>query len=724
MIISHYKDQYTAPQSNEAHQQGVASLASSFADSFGMGELGRILGLLHDKGKEQADFQTYIKKVSGMCPSLIVHNHPNHAYVGALIAKKLYSSFYPLLANPIMGHHAGLYDYPEHNDILKREIPADVDDSPLGLPLAQPLFMNNPQAYEFNHIVRMLFSCLVDADYLDTEHYMNPKESALRGNKLSLHDLGPKLDSYLAELHAGSIPSPVNDIRDKVQQACREASAGSPGFYSLTVPTGGGKTLSSLVWAVKHAIKHGKQRIVIAIPYTSIIVQTAQVLRNIFGEENVLEHHSNVNIEQTASNQETSLAQKLKLATENWDYPIVVTTNVQLFESMYSNKPSRCRKLHNLCNSVLILDEVQTLPADFLQPIVNGLKTYQRQFGMSVLLTTASQPVLEGTHVNPNNPRVKLEGIEKITEIIPENYRLYDSLRRVELHMEKGKVSPEELAKELSKHPRVLCIVNTRKIAQEIYSHLPKDGLTIHLSRMMCPKHISNSIQQVKDALKDDNCPVIRVIATQLIEAGVDIDFPVVYRQEAGLDSVLQAAGRCNREGKLAHANTYVFSLGQPLPPGHITQTNNARKNMLSQSYDWFSPEAMKAYFIQLYSRVNTYDKIDVKMLLENPREPMFSTAAQKFQLIDDNGISVIVNWEDSMELVEALKEYGPSYRRMKQLGQYTVSLYERDFNSLKQGGLVDEPIEGIYVIPGREQYDEKVGLKTDNHWLEEILIK
>lgn len=709
-------------QTNEQHQQGVAELARRFATEFGMDEIGRVLGLLHDIGKEKEAFQQHIMKNSGYKPDMVVRGDFNHAYAGALVAKNLYGKVLPLLAYPIMGHHVGLYDYPNYESKLKEATPPEIEGFLTDIKLNVPQFPTPPKNYDFHHIIRMLFSCLVDADFLDTEKFMNPEESKLRETKKSLKELKPLLDTFLANLQSKTKNTPVNETRRKVQHACQEASKGISGFYSLTVPTGGGKTLSSLVWAMNHAIKHGKKRIVIAIPYTSIIVQTAEVLRNIFGKENILEHHSNVSLDDVSS-KDNALAEKMKLATENWDYPIVVTTNVQLFESMYSNKPSHCRKLHNLCNSVLILDEVQTLPTEFMQPILNALNSYQRQFGMSVLFTTASQPELND-YRNPNNPRVCLKGINDIKEIIPNDYRLYDDLRRVNIHMENGATTTDELAAELMKHKRVLCIVNTRKVAQEIYSKLPDEGLTSHLSRMMCPKHVSTEIQRVKDALKSDEYHIIRVIATQLIEAGVDIDFPVVYRQETGLDSILQAAGRCNREGKLEDANTYVFSLGKPLPHGHLSQTNNARKNMLSRDVDWLSPEAMKEYFKQLYSRISTFDETGMEHLLDNPKELMFSSAANAFKLIDDSAISVIVNWEDSMTWIEKLKVNGPTYSIMKKLSQYTVNVYEHDFSKLQQAGLIEEPIEGIYVVSDREQYDAKVGLVTENHWLEEILIK
>lgn len=409
------------------------------------------------------------------------------------------------------------------------------------------------------------------------------------------------------------------------------------------------------------------------------------------------------------------------LATENWDYPIIVTTNVQLFESMFSNKPSVCRKLHNIVNSVIILDEVQTLPTDFLGPIVTGLKTYKKLFGVSVLLTTASQPVLSG-RIEGCNPNIVLNGLEKVTEIIPNDFKLYDCLRRVKIELFPSSKTYDEMAATLCEHKRVLCIVNTRKDAKELYERLPKEGLTLHLSRMMCPNHMRETIDMIKNVLLDDTEEIIRVVATQLVEAGVDIDFPVVFRQEAGLDSVLQAAGRCNREGKLGICTTYVFSFPKPLPPGHINDANNARKG-LPEDCDYFAPQTMTDYFRQLYCRTKTFDKIDIAHYLYKPDEMMFKTADEEFRLIDDNGYNIIVNWKDSMSLVEQLKENGMSYGIMRKLAQYTVSIRSKDFKELFSSGVIEEVLENIYVITDKAQYNEYIGLRTDNHWQEEILM-
>ncbi len=712
--IAHVRAGDLAVQTNEEHQQGVARLAANFAAKFGMAEWGRVLGLLHDKGKEQRAFQQHIIKESGLNPNVKVGGDYRHAYVGALIAKKVFPQQHLLMDNALMGHHRGLYDNGEMNEVMKSEIPDDVSVESIDAHLEIPR-LGKPR--DIHHVQRMLYSCLVDADYLDTEAFMQPEQSKQRGRYDSLAVLEEKLDEYLSKLKKDAPDTEVNRIRNEVQQCCIKESDNKPGFFSLTVPTGGGKTLASVLWAIKHAVMNNLNRIIIAIPYTSIITQTASVLRNIFGEENVLEHHSNVD---GSKLNDKELTDRLKLATENWDYPIIVTTNVQFFESLFSNKPSDCRKLHNIAKSVLIFDEVQTLPIDFLQPIVDTFDTLNRVFGASILFTTASQPVLSG-EIMGTNPFVSFEGLSEIREIIPQEANLHNRLRRVEIRFDEERKNYDEIAEQIAKYQQVLCIVNTRNDAKEIFTRLPKEGICLHLSRMMCPDHVRETIAKVKAALNNLDNSIIRVVATQLIEAGVDIDFPVVFRQEAGLDSVLQAAGRCNREGKLDRGETFVFGLQKPLPRGFMTQTNNARLAM-GKEYDWFSPEAMEAYFRQLYSRVDSFDKANIKDLLYKP-EMLFETAASKFQLIDDNTTSVIVNWKNSMDMVERLKRDGVSYSLMKALSQFCVNVRNGDKDKLNKAGVIEEVLEGVYVIRDQAFYDKDVGLVTDNHWLEESLI-
>lgn len=719
--ISHLKstDNDWQIQTNSDHCNGVAQIAKEFASEFGFAEWGYAMGTLHDKGKERTGFQNYIKKVSGYDINAPYNGEDkSHAYVGALLARTAYGPLAELMINQIAGHHTGLYDSDDLvNNIMEREIPDEIDKDVKKENLPTDILRTYNKPEELNHLYRILYSCLVDADYLDTEKFMTPDSFNMRGSRTSMGELLPMLQYKLNEFsHAPE--TPVNKIRKQVQDESLKASSMPSGFFSLTVPTGGGKTISSIVWAVNHALHNKKKRIIIAIPYTSIIVQTAAVLKSIFGEENVLEHHSNTDFEQI---RDTKLRHQIKLATENWDYPIVVTTNVQLFESMFSNKPSICRKLHNLCNSVLILDEVQTLPTDFLQPIVDALKCYQKHFGMSVLFTTASQPILSGV-TRGCNPNVTLKGIESIHEIIPSEMHLHNSLRRVRLEIKDEGNTYDDISHNLSLYDKVLCIVNTRRDAKEIFCRLPEEN-ALHLSRMMCPAHIRKTINNIKTNLQNGKS-TIRVVATQLIEAGVDIDFPVVFRQEAGLDSVLQAAGRCNREGKRDVCTTHVFSLSRerPLPSGFIQDGNNARKSLKSDS-DWFAPETMTSYFEQLYCRQDTFDKKSIGKLLYKPKEIYFETAAKEFRLIDDTSVSVIVNWENSLDVVAKIKQEGPSYQLMKALGQYAVNIRQKDLVEILKSNIATEFLEGMYVVEAKEQYDNKIGLLMTDKRLEDTLI-
>ncbi len=717
LTISHV-DNLGKVQSNEDHQRGVANLTKSFAEEFHMGDCGYVMGLLHDKGKEQVEWQKYIQGVTGYNEEYAdVKNGPNHAYVGACAVEKQYPKIAPFIAQPIAGHHRGLYDYCDYKEVIKEGMPEDISLDGT-LPYTFPN-LTNLKEYDYHNLVRILFSCLVDADSLDTESFMTPEQASLRGSHTTMKELLSKLESYLCELKENAKVSEVNNVRNYVQEQCINESQGDKGFYSLTVPTGGGKTLSSVLWALHHAVKNHQRRIIIAIPYTSIIVQTASILKRILGEENVLEHHSNVNPEAIKN---AELRERLQLATENWDYPIIVTTNVQLFESLFSNKRSSCRKLHNIVNSVIILDEVQTLPLGFYKPIVHTLDSLQRLFGVSVLFTTASQPILTG-RIEGTNSSASFDALTSVHEVIPVEACLHDKLRRVKIDFFEAPSSYDEIVAELIKHQRVLCIVNTRKDAKELYDRLPKDGLCLHLSRMMCPAHVASTIQRIKDALNGDNNQHIRVIATQLIEAGVDIDFPVVYRQEAGLDSVLQAAGRCNREGKHGICTTYVFSLAKEhsLPTGFMTQTNNARLGM-GPDHDWFSPEAMKRYFQQLHSRVGNFDIRQMGALLYKP-ECEFEEAANKFSLIDDQSISVIINWGDGLKLYQQLVSDGPSYSLMKKLAQFSVGIRTKDFEKLKDKGVVKEPFENIFAIIDPAFYSKETGLLINNQWTEETFI-
>lgn len=701
-------------QTNSAHCTGVAELTAKFAAEFGMANWGRLLGLLHDRGKERTSFQTYIRTSSGFdnCPDYSEEHH--HSYIGAILAHRLPHDTFCWLSNAIAGHHRGLYDMDELGLILMQKFPEEVNQHIPDLELEQPSVRLDNK--DVSHLVRMLFSCLVDADRLDTERFMHPLEFMHRGTVTTMADLKRSLNTY--RLRFTKLPDTnLNILRTQIQKICEVKGNCAPGFFELNVPTGGGKTIASVIWAVNHAINHDKKRIIIAIPFTSIIVQTAAILRDIFGSENVIEHHSSVNPDK--------MDRHASLACENWDAPIVVTTNVQLFESIFSNRPASCRKLHSLCNSVVILDEIQSLPLKMLQPIIDSMRTYAKLFNTSFLFSTASQPVLDGEHKGLGTARLYGLPENLITKIIDPDMTLHRTIRRSELAMDTTQVDIATLANRIAAHPRVLCIVNTRSLALKTYQQLAAENITAyHLSRMMCPAHILETIQEIKHALAESDKHV-RVISTQLIEAGVDIDFPVVYRQLAGLDSLLQAAGRCNREGTMPSGITHVFQIDGFRVTGSMGFAIDAMKRMMSlhPDSDWFSPDVMSEYYDALYSNTPTFDEADISGMQNSLKNCQYETAARNFRLIDESGITVIVNYGEAESLVEELQTSGPSRDLSRRLGRYCVSIPQRMFTDLENGGLITQPHPGFFFIPLRDQYDSCTGLKTKNEYLEQIMI-
>ena len=474
----------------------------------------------------------------------------------------------------IAGHHAGLDNWDgrlkgrlvstdaqtEFSEALAAQPPASILAPETDLPSARDIPVDSPRDIpgRFALWVRMLFSCLVDADFLDTESFMDEGKQTARNGAPNVAALLAALDAHMSAVAANAAPTPVNRLRADVLRQCRDKAERAPGVFTLTVPTGGGKTLSGLAFALTHATRHGKRRVIYAIPYTSIIEQTADIFRGIFGEANVVEHHSNA---ESAPEKETS---RSRLACENWDAPLVVSTNVQLFESLFARRTSRCRKLHNIVGSVIVLDEAQLLPVEFLQPILDVLRLLVREYGVTLVLCTATQPAL--TSQESFDPRRGLRGFkpEEVTEIIDDVPALYTALRRVRVHRPadlNAKREWRDIAHEIASHEAVLAIVNRRADARDLYRLLRAEDaeVTWHLSAQMCPQHRSDTIARIKAALDARRNALaagietkpLRVVSTQLVEAGVDMDFPAVYRAMAGLDSIAQAAGRCNREGRL-----------------------------------------------------------------------------------------------------------------------------------------------------------------------------
>jgi CRISPR-associated endonuclease/helicase Cas3 len=578
----------------------------------------------------------------------------------------------------------------------------------------------------FSLWVRMLFSCLVDADFLDTEAHFDANKSARREGFPTLEQMRVALNAHMVAKAVEATASEVNTLRADILRQCRAKAALPAGFFSLTVPTGGGKTLSSLAFALEHAQTHGKRRVIYAIPYTSIIEQTADVFRDVFkalGDEVLIEHHSQAD---AASTDETA---RSRLACENWDAPLVVTTNVQLFESLFASKTSRCRKLHNLVGSVIVLDEAQQLPPAFLQPILDVLNLLVAHYGVTVVLCTATQPALNSTTYFDANK--SLRGLENVREIIDNPDALFDALKRVNVELPPDWTTPTawaDVAAQLSAEDCVLAIVNTRKAARELQRLMPAD--TLHLSALMCGAHRKDVITHIKERLKAkreglDQRP-LRVVSTQLVEAGVDIDFPVVFRALAGLDSIAQAAGRCNREGRMNGKGRVVVFVPPERPPlGHLRKGADACISTLhGQENDPLARALFDRYFKEFYHSVDLDAKEVVKKLTINDRKTLsvqFRTAAEAFRLIEDEDTATVVVLyaqakDDMGMLLASLDAKGPERWLMRKLQRYTVSIRKRVADKmLEQGSLKTSVVPGLYVQVGASGlYDEKLGLYTE----------
>lgn len=713
--VEHYLDE---------HSLGVASRAEVFAADFGSAEWARLAGLWHDLGKYSAEFQDYIKKVSGYDAEAHIEGVPgrvDHSTAGAIHAINTFDKHGRILAYLIAGHHAGLPDWyssesggkalsvrleqPELLDrVLKQSVPADLLNQ--GKSSSSVLGDRNG----FALWLRMLFSCLVDADFLDTEKFMDEDKAEARKNETTLANMLPIFDRYMHKIEKAvqAKPTSVNRIRADVLLQCRKQAALPPGIFSLTVPTGGGKTLSSLAFALEHARhheKHGIRRIIYAIPYTSIIEQTADIFRDVFKEcpDAIIEHHSNLE-----TDKETT---KSRLASENWDAPLIVTTNVQLFESLFASKTSRCRKLHNLVGSIVVLDEAQLLPPEFLQPILDVLNLLAVHYRVTFVLSTATQPALNT--VKDSFGRTIRRGLNNVREIIADVDALYTALERVEVTPPIDLNQPtdwDELAKEICKHDSVLAIVNTRNDCRALWQKMPKG--TIHLSALMCGKHRSRIIRYIKWRLKK-NKP-LRVISTQLVEAGVDMDFPVVYRALAGLDSIAQAAGRCNREGKPEKGKVIVFVPPKPAPKGLLRFGEDATKDVWhDRPQNPLARHHFARYFDQFLSKPNL-DEHGIGDLLKmgSGLEVQFRSAAEKFRLIDDSETqAVFVTYnKESKTLLKLLRSKGPERWLMRKLQRHSVTLYRHDLNRLLANGDIED-FQGMYMQVGDTLYHSQIGL-------------
>ncbi|AAQ58899.1 conserved hypothetical protein [Chromobacterium violaceum ATCC 12472] len=682
--------------------------------------MGQVGGLLHDLGKYTEEFQ---QRLCGGPPV-------DHASWGAVVACSKYQSLGHLLAYGIAGHHAGLANGEERGErsSLRERMVSERPalDSRWQQEIALPEALPPPQGFKMDKarsgfqqsfLARMLFSCVVDGDFLDTEAYyrgfdLNPRP--LRGASLSLSRLKVQLDSHLASL---PVDGEVNRLRGEILHAARGKAGRPQGLFSLTVPTGGGKTLASLAFALDHALMHGLRRVIFVIPFTSVVEQTAAVFRQAFGdlgEQAVLEHHSAF-VDDPGKAPEAR--DKLTQAMENWDWPVVVTTSVQFFESLFASRPSRCRKLHNIAGSVVILDEAQALPLAQLRPCVAALDELARNYRTSIVLCTATQPAL--------SERDFVGGFAQVEELAQDPARLFRALERVTVrHI--GEADDAALVARFAASPQALCIVNSRRHARELYQairHLP--GVR-HLTTLMCARHRTQALAEIKMDLREGR--PVRLVATSLIEAGVDIDFPTVWRAEAGLDAVAQAAGRCNREGRRAAKESEVLIFRNPAwpPPPELRQAAQAAAETLRHHQG--SPldqDAIRGYFTQLYwdKGERALDKNGLLALLSACRVynlPM-ERLDRDFRMIESALQPVIVPFDDASREALAKLAYTEGCGQLaRALQPYLVQIPCRAFDALRAAGAI-QPVnpsrfgDQFMQLLNPALYDAEHGLSWDD---------
>lgn len=711
-----------ALQPLEDHLRGVAEQAGTFANVFGCRNWGVVAGLLHDDGKCLSQYQRRIRAlIRGENAQRADHSTPGAKYAIEKIAQPPGAG--KLLAYCVAGHHTGLPDGASGDDEsclsrrLNRSEPSPgllADELPEIEPV--PFIGSKPDqqrlGFQAAFFTRMVFSCLVDADFLDTEAFVDTERRDARGNYPTIAMLKRKLDGHLRELVGGAPETVVNRQRQQILEECRCAAQEAPGLRSLSVPTGGGKTLSSLAFGLDHAVMHNLRRVIYVIPYTSIIEQTAQIFRSVFGDEVVLEHHSNLVPDRDDADEDRE--ERRRLACENWDPPIIVTTNVQFFESFFSNRSSRTRRLHNVARSVVILDEAQMLPVPFLKPTIEVIRELSETYRSTIVLCTATQPALIANESFQG-------GLPHVREIVGNPEELERVFERVDATMI-GEVQDIDLAGRLATEEQVLCIVNTRGHARKLVELLDAETDDVfHLSALMCPIHRSAVLDEIRDRLAERK--PCRVVSTQLVEAGVDLDFPVVYRALAGIDSIVQAAGRCNREGKLAgRGRVHVFRPEGGLPAGYFRQTAQIAELVIrGRESEILRSGTVREFFRELYWVKDESGGLDKERILDDFRAGAnrgdfpFKTVSGKYRLITDEQIGIIVpNDKHARDLCWALEKTDYPGAILRRLQPYTVSLRPRAVTALVQAGYVQRIKEEQYVMTDfglKEAYDDRLGL-------------
>ncbi len=691
------------------HLENVARSAAIFAETFNAQSWALLLGENHDLGKGTNAWQAFLRRANNISDefSEFYDGHPTHAFGGAQWLYRHSKEAGKLLAYCLAGHHAGLPDWNGGESALQNRLNQQFHE--IVFPHSAPDFPPHPTlifepdrlGFHLQFFIRMLFSCLVDADFLDTEKFINEKEKAEHRGKYpgvkKLHHIF--WENFNLMRKDADQTQLVNQQRELVLNDCLQAAEQEPGLFSLTVPTGGGKTLSSLAFALNHARKHNKQRIIYVIPFTSIIEQNAKVFRDILGPNCVLEHHCNFHPD--------DCDWQSKLASENWDAPIIVTTNVQFFDSFYANKPSKCRKLHNIANSIIIFDEVQAIPVEKLKPCLEVIKELSLNYGVSTVLCTATQPAIQFSESFPS-------GLKKVREIVQDIPQIFLTLKRTkEIYI--GELNEQEVASLLLEHEQVLCIVNTRDQALDIFHALPDSDENIHLSALMYPVHRTEKLNEIRKRLKSKNSQPCRVVSTQLIEAGVDVDFPSVFRLVAGIDSIAQAAGRCNRNGLSdTPQKVSIFNLTEESGCSFFRDASQSAMKLFEPFTGRLTqPDCIREYFADLFWK--NEDRMDEDGIVDKCRkgqslEIQFREIAE-FKMIQSATEPIIVALDNvSLGLVRSLKF--TKYKRgiLRKLQQYSVQIYPYQLAEIEDW--LESPEPGIWVLTTPELYSQITGLQ------------
>ena len=697
-------------QTVKNHLGGTAKLSGEFAGKFGKEDWGYCNGVLHDIGKYSVDF---LKRITGESNQRV-----DHSTAGARVCVEK-GGKYRFLEYCIAGHHTGLPDYGSNYDnagdptLMGRRKKKISDYQAYEKEIDIPEIVTDPfdfkktvnPDFSMSVFIRMLYSCLVDADFLDTETFMSCGQK-VRNSGESMEVLFEKLEKHVSEWLKNQNRDTVNGRRTEILKHCLEEGGAERGLFRLTVPTGGGKTIASLAFALRHAVENQMDRVIYVIPYTSIIEQNAKVFREILGDENVLENHCNVAYE--VDSQRAEELQSMQLAAENWDKPVIVTTNVQFFESLFANKPSKCRKLHNIANSVIIFDEAQMLPNDYLKPCIAMIEELLNNYRTSVVLCTATQPAL----------RSFFQGSVSATELCPRMDEQFQFFKRT-LFENIGTVTEECLIDQLRQEHQALCIVNTKKRAQNIYKELREDGI-YHLSTSMYPKHRKRVLESIRERLRENKKCIL--ISTSLVEAGVDLDFQSVYRELAGVDSMIQAAGRCNREGhrKVEESKVFIFRFEEKESVLGQRQQIDVAKSLMADGRNLSDRETITRYFEMLYHiKGESLDKKKIMDEFTNKKiKYRFAQVGKDFRLIEQNTKTIFINnEEDADEILRELKEKGFTRSGMRKANQYCITIYDQTFDKMYGAGMlkpIAENMEDFYELTDESRYTEEMGLELE----------